>query len=372
MPKISILLLLLSAFAMPSGAQGLEFNFIGARFNNVILGFLPMPTGLDLGVNLPLGGNGLFFSLRAAGGFEDRMILRNAATGTSIAQPAKFDNSQWFNWPNAEMDAGLLYRLTGKDGTSIGKSEIFALARGRYEKNSPSLAPTLFPDAQGLLAMSAMAGVGFDSVRTESSRMKSGVWAEASFEYAPAALSFSGGTDFGRANVSASGFLPLMSWGDSDLRALSLYLAGYVAGDYAFGTAIPLYVLTSFGGRDLRNGLGDSVLGYQSWGYEAATKAYASVEARFVGPGLFGQKGIRPIAYAFLDAGFFDRLDRSPLASKSGIISSTGLGMALDVFDFAYLGLCAGYRLPIDDPLYSTYFPAGDKFFLKMKFLLQY
>jgi hypothetical protein len=167
--------------------------------------------------------------------------------------------------------------------------------------------------------------------------------------------------------------LPLFSSGKSDLDAISVYAAGYLAGDYAGGSEIPLYVLTSFGGRLLRDGLGDSIRGYQPWGYEATAKAEASFDLRFVGPALFGVAGLRPIAYLFGDAGYFNGLYAAPsIADKNGLIFSAGVGAALDIFDFAYLGLRAGYKFPADDPLYATYFPTGNRFFWGITFLLHF
>ena len=247
------------------------------------------------------------------------------------------------------------------------------MARGRYEGNSPILSAAYFPDAQGLLAISILGGIGVDKVEKSPSRSKSGYAGELSFEYAPQALAFLGGTDFYRASANLEGYLPIFSMGKSDLDAISIYAAGYLAVDYAGGSKIPLYVLTSFGGRLLRDGLGDSIRGYQPWGYEATTKAEASFDLRLVGPGLFGIEGLRPIAYFFGDAGYYDGLYDCPaIADKNGLIFSAGAGAALDIFDFAYLGARAGYKFPVDDPLYSTYFPSGKQFFWNITFLLHF
>ncbi|PKL05900.1 MAG: hypothetical protein CVV53_07110, partial [Spirochaetae bacterium HGW-Spirochaetae-9] len=150
---------------------------------------------------------------------------------------------------------------------------------------------------------------------------------------------------------------------------------GYLTADAAAGKAIPLYVLTSFGGRELRDGLGSSIRGYRGWGYEAARKAEASFELRLVGPGLFGVASLRPMAYVFGDAGWFGGLYDCPDAAtggdKDGWIFSAGAGAAIDILDFAYMGLRAGWKFPIDDPLYATYF-GSEKFFWGITFLLHF
>jgi hypothetical protein len=79
------------------------------------------------------------------------------------------------------------------------------------------------------------------------------------------------------------------------------------------------------------------------------------------------------MAYVFGDAGYFAGLYDCPsIADKDGLIFSAGGGLALDILDFAYLGLRAGYKFPVDDPLYSTYFPGGERFFWGITFLLHF
>ncbi|MCX7026559.1 MAG: hypothetical protein NT061_03515 [Spirochaetes bacterium] len=359
--------------AAPLGAAGLEFELNGVRFNNVLLGVLPVPTGADLEFHIPLSG-GLLFSLRAAGGYEDRLILRDDVTGAPVVQPASFaagTQTTWFDWPNAELDSGLIFRFPGLAAAGV-KAEVFGLARGRWESNSPGLSTARFPDAQGLLTLSLLGGVGVDAVVKEPSRMMTGWAGEASFETSPSFLALSGGTDFSRFSAFLEGYLPLYSSDIDDLKAFSLYGAAYLTGDYAMGSKIPLYVLTGFGGRKLRDGLGDSIRGYQSWGYEAAMKAEASFDLRLVGPSLFRVPGLRPIAYLFGDAGWFGGLYDCTVADKNGLIFSAGGGAALDILDFAYLGLRAGCKFPVDDPLYFSYFPDLEKFFWGITFLLHF
>lgn len=371
-PAFAIVVLLVLAVPAGLGAQALDFSLNGIRFNNALLSGIPVPAGADVEFAIPMAAKGLLFGIRLGGGYEDRLILRDDASGASIEKPP-FDNAHWFNWPNAQIDAGLVYKLPigDKEGHEA-PFEIFGRARGRYERNSTALGTDIFPDAQGLLAISFLGGTGVDWVYESPRRFKKGVAGEASFEYSPECLTFVGGTDFYRAALNLEGYVPLYTSGESDLDAVSVYGAAYFAADYAGGTHIPLYVLTSFGGRHLRKGLGDSIRGYQPWGYEATTKAEASFDLRLVGPGLFGVAGLRPMAYLFGDAGYYDGLYKSPIPDKNGLIFSSGIGAALDILDFAYLGLRVGYRFPVDDPLYATYFPGGDKFFWNIKFLLHF
>jgi len=369
--RAALLCLAFSVLA-PAWAAAFEFGFNGVRFNGVLLGAVPVPAGADIELRLPLAGNGLFFSLRLAGGYEDRQILRNPLTGAPVVEPLAVDDEYWFNWPNGQVDTGLLLRR-GAQTLQSPKIEFFALARGRYESNASDRTDSHFLDANSLVGLSGLAGVGIDTVTKEASRMKHGYAGELSLEYGPGFLGFAGGQDFYRANLTLEGYLPLLSAGTDDRNAISVYAGGYLTGDYAGGSSVPLYVLTSFGGRMLRDGLGDSIRGYQSWGYEAAVKAEASVDLRVVGPALFGVLGLRPIAYLFGDAGYYAGLyNCSSVLDKDGLILSTGGGLALGILDFAYLGVRAGYKFPIDDPLYDYYFPAGDRFFWGITFMLHF
>ena len=352
-------------------AEGFEFAFNGIRLNGALLSFLPVPTGVDVGIRLPLA-PGLLYSVRVAGGYEDRMILRDDTDGTPIAEPTAL-GSTWFNWPNFQLDTGVLYRLGTASGAKGIPLELFLLARGRYEVNASGFSTSVFSDAGGLATVSLLAGAGIDIVKTDAERVKHGFAGEMSIEYAPSLFSILGSADYYRASGYLEGYLPLVSNGKKEAQALSVYAAGYLTADYAGGSSIPLHVLTSFGGRLPRSGLGSSIRGYQAWGYEASTKAEASLEIRAVGPAFFGIPWFRPIAYVFGDAGYYGGLYKaaSPFADESGLILSTGAGIAIDLLDYAFVGLRAGFRLPVDDPLYPIYF-GTDYFFWNIAFLLHF
>jgi hypothetical protein len=357
--------------AQPLAAQGMEFQFNGVRFNNAMLGFLPVPVGADLEFHLPLDNSGLLYSLRLAGGYEDRLILRDDADGSPLAKPADFDAAHWFYWPNVQLDTGFLYDLDL--GNRRQAAEFFALARGRYEGNSPGLATAVFPDASELLALSFLGGLEVSTVEKSASRQLKGYSGEVSAEWAPKALGFKGGSDFFRVSANLAGYLPLFCLGADEIKAISAYLGAFATADSAWGDHIPLYVLTSFGGRYLRSGLGTSVRGFQPWGYEAAAKAAASLELRLVGPGLFGMANLRPMAYLFADAGVFSRLYASPGADKEGFLASGGGAVAFNILDFAYLGLRAGLKYADADPLHdAVYFTNKERFFWDVTFLLHF
>ncbi len=370
-PKMAFLGFFALTLALPLAAQGLEFRFNGVRFNNAILGFLPVPVGADIEFSLPLDDSGLSYSLRLAGGYEDRLILRDDADGSPLAKPASFDAAHWFYWPNVQVDMGFLYDLN--PGNRGPEAEIFALARGRYESNSPGLGTAVFPDASELLALSFLGGLEISTVENSVRRQLDGYSGEISMEWAPKVLGFKGGSDFFRISANLAGYLPLFSLGEDEIKAVSAYLGAFATADSVWGDHIPLYALTSFGGRYLRSGLGTSVRGFQPWGYETAVKAAASLELRLVGPGLFGMANLRPMTYLFADAGVFSRLYASPGAEKDGFLASGGGAVALNILDFAYLGLRAGLKYAEADPLHDTvYFTDKERFFWDVTFLLHF
>lgn len=377
---VSILVFTLFA-ASGAFARGLEFRVNGIGMNSAIIPGFGLPTGLDAEIQVPLGLSRFFFTARLAGGYEDRYLLRDVDTGEPLARPALPDAKNWFMFPNANGDVGLAWRFTEKEDSGQGyKSELFALGRFRWELNQTELealdgAAQLFYDLHGLMAASVIAGVGVDGVYRDEARMRSGYAGELSIEYAPRLFAIAGGTDFVRASIKTEGYLPLLSIGDgADARKrISVYAAWMATGDWVTGQNIPLYALTSFGGRHLRGGIGKSIRGYQAWGYESPLKAAMSAEIRAVGPALFGLPSLRPMIYAFGDCGIFSGLYRAAeLSDKGGILFSTGAGFNLGLFDFAYLGLRAGFRFPVQDPLGSIYYTEGSRFFWDVSLKLHF
>ncbi len=376
---------LLPAMADPGPVR---FTVNGVRFNGAALHPfpVPLPAGADVALRIPLSPGGIFYSLRVAGGWEDRFILRDGVTGEPVAKPGAPEDLHWFMFPNLQLDTGFGLHLSGAarpagspEGAAAGSPsaaapELFLLGRYRLEDNRSALPATRFPDARGLSAVSFMAGAGFDGVRSDRARMKSGMRGEVSVEYAPAGLAFSGGTDFLRANLQVAGFHPLAASAHADPGGrVSVYAAWMASADWAVGDTIPLYVLTSFGGRDPRDGVGKSVRGFMHPGYESPRKAVASAEVRAIGPALFGIDSVRPLAYAFGDCGVYAGLDRAgSFADASAFIASAGSGIALGVLDFMYLGLRAGFRFPFGDPVHDVYFPGASRFFWDMAFLLHF
>lgn len=347
-------------FAGPS----IAFTLNSIKTNSDIIAGLPLPTGADLTLELPLGSTSTAFTLRAAAGYESRMILRSTATMSPIAEPPAIDGVQRFFWTNVLAELGVKQYLLHQKHE---QAWLFGIVRGRYENNSPSFPTTLFPDAQAVRSASGVGGIAFDSIRWLEKNAKKGISAELSYEYGPDFADFSGShADFGRANFTVEAFVPLSA------GHFATYLALYGVGDYALGQNIPHEVLTTFGGITGTKGIGDMVRGAQPWGYEAPAKAYASAELRLAGPSMFRDFPIYPVGYVFADAAAYGRLYGSPLVDNSGMIASAGAGASVSVLNFLWLGVYAGWRLPMHDPLSSIYYNSSQGFFWNFTFVAHY
>jgi hypothetical protein len=383
--KMALAAALAASLALAGGsaiAEGLEFDFKGIALNWAVPGVsgLPVPTGADLQFGLPvadIAGQPLTLVARIKGGWEDGRILRNALTGDPCNEPGKFDGVYRYYMPNFQWALGATQGLIQKDKGNL--VEAFAFYRGRYDVYQSSLGTGVFEDMGGINGTSFLAGAAYDSTASDSRRVKTGAFAEASFEYGPGALNTGAGgkaLDFWRVDLKAKGFYPLMSEGQASndgLNLFSLYLAGFGSVDYAGGKNVPIWVMQSFGGRDLRGSLGDCVRGYPSNSYDSAFKAVANGELRALLPALAGQAWLVPMAYAFCDLGYYGGFAGASSSWKdaSGFIASTGAGINFNLLDFVNVGAYAGWKVPAGSNLYAVYTAEGN-FFWNFQFLLHF
>ncbi len=353
--------------AVSVSAQGLGFSFIGPRLN-FTFGF-PIPAGADVELSLPVAPTPrgpLEAVLRLGAGYEDQYLLRDDATGAPLSPVA----APVFQAANAQWDLGVRVPLLG--GQDPRLFEAFAAWRGRYDRRFNDFGTAVFEDARGLFGNALLAGLAWNGSGADSRRVRSGLDAEWSLDWSPAGFS-SVEADYLRLNAQARYFIPLFSAGSGELNRFSAYVASFASVDWATGTDIPIHVLQSFGGRELRSGLGGSLRGYPSKSFDAAFKAVANLELRLLGPAMFSLPWFMPIVYGFYDAGFYDGLPESAgREGSSGFIASAGGGFALDIVDFAFAGFKAGVLLPGADALFPVYAPDGETFFFSIEFLLHF
>ena len=116
---LSALLVLIGSMAA-GAAPGISFSINGIKTNSDIVAGLPLPTGLDLGFEIPLGTEMTSLTLRAVAGYESRMILRNSATSLPIAEA---DLGLPWNWrvgPAARAVGDASYAALGFTPTGRG------------------------------------------------------------------------------------------------------------------------------------------------------------------------------------------------------------------------------------------------------------
>ena len=359
----TVLILILATVLMPVAADdSLSVSFLGPRFLN---GFIPSGgdftvdyTGLDLGAPAITH---LF--LKLGGGYEDKLLLRSPLTGDPVSLAGGTEDYS-FDSPNFQWEAAFIQGLSARpDGENA--LELFLFYRGRYDIYDKDLDDSVFEDAKGLLETSFLVGASYDSVVKDRHRLKKGLYAEAGAEWAPGTINPE--SDFWRVSAKLLGFLPLYDVPTDGGNLFSMYLAALVSADLAGGESVPIYVNQSFGGRELRDSLGDCVRGYESSSYDSLFKAVGNLELRILGPAL-GLESIVPYVYGFFDAGYYDGFYGSTTsADASGQLMSTGGGIALGLFDFAQIGFVGGYKL-VEDTLYGL----DDPVFVTFKFMLHF
>lgn len=354
-------------------AEGFDFAAKGVAYNLAILPPLPVITGADIQMGLTVARPGdlpLDAVLRLRGGYEDLRLVRDELTGDPNEAPSSLGKYYYMS-PNFQWAAGLVQAILPKEGGNL--LEAFLFYRGRYGIFGQDLSTAVFSDARSYFGSSLLAGLAYNQVVRDSRRVKSGIGAEISAEAGPGFLNAQ--TDFWRLSAQGEFYSPLVSIGRQDsakLNLFSVYLAGYLAADYAGGKDVPIWVMQSFGGRNIRKSLGSRIRGFPSMSYDSSLKVAANGEIRILGPALFGIEWCMPTVYIFCDTGYYEGFAHS--ATKSGArgsISSAGLGLNIDILDFAFLGVYGGLKFPGNDSLYATYGETNQAFW-KLGFFLHF
>jgi len=359
----ALVVLILAAGFMPAFADDdLAVGLTGPRFLN---GFIPSGadftvdyTGLDLGA---LADTRLF--LKLGGGYENKLLLREPDTGDPLSL-AGGGVAIGYDSPNFQWEAAFIQGFsTRPDGDNA--REVFLFYRGRYDIHDKDLDDSVFEDANGLFGTSFLVGASYDTVVRDRHRLKKGIHAEASAEWGPGFINPN--SDFWRVSAKVIGFLPIFDLPTDGENLFNMYLATLASADLAGGDSVPIYVNQSFGGRDLRDSLGNCVRGYEKSSYDSLFKAVGNLELRIVGPAL-GLESILPYLYGFFDAGYYDSFYGSTsFADEAGLIMSSGGGFAIGLFDFAQIGFVGGYKL-VEDSLYGIHEPT----FVSFKFMLHF
>jgi hypothetical protein len=326
----------------------------------------PRIWGLDLAVGFTglelLEGRHTTIWLWGGGGWEKKTLYRLAdgtivgdyfdlATGSLSSAPALADPDEdpFFQRAEGKWQLGIVQGFVAAPDDRPDLLVGFLYYRGQYDVHLDqgallSAVPTYaFPDQDGILQHSLIAGAAWQAVIRNAHTVKSGLEAEASAEWGPFAPS-----DFVRLNATARYFLPLYDAAPSrDRNLFSVYAGDFLSVDWAIGDAVPLNIRQSFGGQKPRTGLGYAVRGVDTGSLDGDFKAVNNLEVRVLGPALalWGRKDAAvPGLVAYVDAGIFGSAG-SPGGEAWGFVASTGAGVFVDLFNFAQLTLYLHYRM---------------------------
>jgi len=142
-----------------------------------------------------------------------------------------------------------------------------------------------------------------------------------------------GASDFWRINFSTKTFWRLYeARPEAEKNVFTIYAGSYFSIDYADARSrMPLYVMQTFGGTELREGLADSVRGFEKYSWDTQLKIVHNFDLRFN----------LPVIYSFCGSLYWG----DPWRTPGGFIGSTGIGLFLDLLDFAYVHVYTNFPL---------------------------
>jgi hypothetical protein len=309
--------------------------------------------GADVGVGyrgLPLApGVDTTIWAYGGGGYEGVSFYREPA-GELVLSGALGSRDPAFTRIEALWKAGIAQGLAWNSRIEANLIDAFAFYRGRYDVNQAGagslLAATsisVLPDRDGSFLSSVLAGLAVNDLRFETKhKVYDGISAEISAEWGPGAAGWL------RFNGTFRWFVPLYDVApDRPVNLFSVYLAGFLAADYALGLGgpVPMCVRRSLGGRDMIKGLGGALRGVDSTSADTNFKAVNNLEIRMNLPALF-LPDLVPGIVVFWDAGYFDQVGEPSVATPaSGFVTSAGAGISLNLLDIATLVGYIEYRL---------------------------
>jgi hypothetical protein len=327
-----------------------------------------IPTGIDvtLGYRLPPWFEGVDTILQGTvgGGYEGFGTFRGIDYTPNVQEPtgptADPSGSLEFNSPNFQWELGLRQGILWNPHTRRNLVEAFLFYRGRYDRylggrhywgsddatiaaieasHDAWQAGYQGDDARGVFGNSFLAGLAFDDLRFgRRSKAYEGTYAEASVELSPYFPSVMGASDFWRVNFSTKTFWILYEGRpEREKNWLTIYAGSYLSIDYADARRyMPMYVMQSFGGTELRDGLAHSVRGFEDHSWDTQFKVVHNFELRFNLPVIYsrGERDLLPGIVLYLDMGYGKWYWGDPSHTPGGFLSSAGIGLFVDLFGF--------------------------------------
>jgi hypothetical protein len=339
-----------------------------------------IPTGFDVTLGRYLApwfsGVETILQVTIGGGYEGFGTFRDTErrpnqVKVDVADPngnLEFNspNIQWqmglrqgIAWDPAEernlLEAFLYYRgrydryLKGRHYWGSSDSEIAAIEASHeawqqaYEANGGS-------DAYGIFGNSLFTGLAYDALHFDRrSKAYDGTYAEASLEFSPYFPSVLGASDFWRVNFTTKSFRTLyQARPEAPKNVFTIYAGSYFSVDYADARRqMPLYVMQTFGGTKLREGLADSVRGFEKYSWDTQLKIVHNFDLRFNLPVICSIRGrdLLPGFVVYFDLGYGALYWHDPSNTPGGFIGSTGVGVFMDLLDFTSTHLYAHFPL---------------------------
>jgi hypothetical protein len=301
------------------------------------------------------------------GTFRDKNFTPN----TVAAATSDPDGNLEFNSPNFQWQMGIRQGIAWNPEEDQNLLEAFLYYRGRYDRylngrhywgsSDAEIAAFeashdawqtgyLGTDAYGIFGNSLFTGLAYDTLEFDRrTRAYDGTHAEVSLEVSPYFQSVLGASDFWRVNFSTKTFWTLYdARPEVKKNVFTIYAGSYFSIDYADARrSLPLYVMQSFGGTELRDGLADSVRGFEEFSWDTQLKIVHNLEMRFNLPVLysFRDRDLIPGLVVYFDLGYGTRYWRDPTNTPGGFLGSTGIAVFADLFGIAYTQFYAHFPL---------------------------
>jgi hypothetical protein len=339
-----------------------------------------LPTGIDvsIGYELPPWCAGVDTILQATlgGGYNGFGTFRayDYTPNTPVIPPevvADPNGNLEFNSPNFQWQAGIRQGILWNQELNHNLLEAFLYYRGRYDRylngrhywgsNETQIndiettheawqASYLGSDAYGIFGTSLFTGLAYDALRFDPrSKAYDGTYAEASLEISPYFPTVLGASDFWRLNFSTKFFKTLYEARPAtEKNWFTIYMASYFSIDYADARRqMPLYVMQTFGGTELREGLAKSVRGFEDYSWDTQLKLVHNLDLRFNLPVINSIRGrdLLPGFTLYFDLGYGTRYWGDPSYTPGGFIGSTGIGVFVDLFDIVYVQIYSHFPL---------------------------
>jgi hypothetical protein len=327
-----------------------------------------IPTGIDVtaGYRLAPWFDGVETILQATigGGYEGFGTFRDTdyTPNTVAVDVADADGNLEFNSPNIQWQGGIRQGIAWDPVEQRNLLEAFLYYRGRYDRylkgrhywgsgdneiaaieasHEAWQSGYLGSDAYGIFGTSLFIGLSYDALHFDRrTKAYDGTYAEASFEFSPYFPSVLGASDFWRVNFSTKTFRTLYeARPEARKNVFTIYAGSYFSIDYADARRqMPLYVMQSFGGTEPREGLADAVRGFEKYSWDTQLKIVHNFDLRFNLPVIysFHERDLLPGFVLYFDLGYGTLYWRDPSNTSGGVLGSTGIGLFVDLLDFAY------------------------------------